>query len=617
MSAAAIARLPRSVSARAKTAAEWLLTTWFVAWAFVFAATTLCTLVNYALRQPSWDQYREYSKYLSQPFLASVLMLENGHHPVFPALIANIEVLCCGANQHLQLAIGALCAAGVCATIALSAWRQPGLPRHLRAAGVLLAILGVSWLGNARMLVQGVGQLQVYLVMASVLLATLSMWQAARTHAWRWIVACATACCIAMFTFGAGAAGFPAMLVLGVALRVDWRKLLSLAGAALLAVTIYVFVLPGHDGVKNSLALRPLDSLVVAAQWLSSPWANAFLGLADPPLQPWLSEGMTDAVDRGLLHAANALDSLLPWHATATLIGFLGMLAFVARFAIRHTRRAEMSRNACIANGLCLFALMVAAVIAIGRLGYFESNLNQVFAERYLAWPCLFWMGLALLLLGDLWRMSSRVPVTVALLLLALVPVALLPTHRQWAGWAASVYQMAQQSAAAARSDVIDDTMFPDGHDASRDEVLRALALLKQERLAMFADPGWALMGTQWPVAPGDGKFAASARVTGRLQDSQSGLAAARVEGVVSHGIAAIAQSGALAILDADDRVAGLAEFSFIYSPEPVLLRLDVPRKRGFDAYIRDFHADRQYRLVLLQAAAHRAVLLQTLDPDG
>jgi len=610
---ATIARRPHSGPSRVGTCADWLLTAWFLAWALVFASTTLSTLANFALRQPSWDQYKEYATYLSQPFLASVLMLENGHHPVFPALIANVEILCCHADQYLQLAIGTLCVVLVCATIALNAWRQADLPRHMRAAGVMLAVLGVLWLGNARMLVQGVGQLQVYLVMTSVLLATLSLWLAAQSNAWRWIMAVSAACLVAMFTFGAGAASFPAMIVLGIALRVAWRKLLFLAGVALLGVTVYVFVLPGHDGVQHSLALRPLDSLVVAAQWLSSPWANAFLGLADPPLQGWLSEGLTDHVGRVLVHAANALAGALPWHTSTTLVGCAGILLFAVRLAMRYARREEFNRFECVATGLCLFGLMIAGVIAIGRLAYFESNLNQVFADRYLGWPCLFWMALALMLLGDAWRLQSRVPVNVALLFLVALPVVLLPTHRLWAGWAATVYRITQQSAAAARSDVIDDAVFPNGDDAWRSDVLRTLALLKRNRLAMFRDPGWELLGTQWTATPADGRFVASARVASRLADAQSGLPAARVEGVVSQGIATIGAVGPLAILDADSRVAGFAEFSFIAS-DPSGLRLNVPLKRGFDAYIRDFHADRDYRLVLLDTGAHRAQVLQVLS---
>src|SRR5262249_30990579 len=150
-----------------------------------------------------------------------------------------------------------------------------------------------------------------------------------------------------------------------------------------------------------------------------------------------------------------------------------------------------------------------------------------------------------------------------------------------WAGWAAAVYRMAQTSAAAARSDVIDEAYFPNGADATRDDVLRTLSLLKKDRLSMFADPAWQALGVRASTVPSNGEFAADARITETIQDAVSGLAAAHMDGRVTQGIGTIARSGQLAIVDPQDRVAGLAEFSFVPN-DSTLMRLRFPRKRGF-----------------------------------
>jgi hypothetical protein len=201
----------------------------------------------------------------------------------------------------------------------------------------------------------------------------------------------------------------------------------------------------------------------------------------------------------------------------------------------------------------------------------------------------------------------------IGLPLIIAMPVVLYPTHSGWAGWSAAVYQVAQRSAAAARSDVFDSTVFPDGPDASRNDVLRTLSLLKQQRLAMFADRAWKLMGEEAKVSRQAGEIALHVRVGSTFVDAATGLTAARIQGAISHGVARAAR-GQLTILDDQNRVAGFAEFSFL---DADALRLAIPRKRGFDGYIRDYHADHGYRLVLLQADTNRAVLLNPIDQDS
>jgi len=591
---------------------DWLLPAACLGFALYFALTAASTLLNYALLQPTFDQYHEYALYLTQPFLDSVLMVENGHHPVFPALIANIEIALLHADQLLQLGIGSACVFGTALVLALVAWRHD-MPRAARATGVMLAVLGLLWLANARMLLQGVGQLQVYLVMLAVTLAIVCTWIAARNDSWRAIGAASAASAVAMFTFGAGVGAFPTVLVLGALLRLRWPKLLLPLATFALCLLLYVFLLPGHRGVQGSLAIRPLDSLATAAQWLSSPWANAWLGLADPPLQPWLTQNLHrhSGLASLLAGTANALAAGvgLPWQSISTLFGLLGVGVFVVQTATRLMRRIPFSRYTAVATGLCLFGAMTALVIGVGRLDYLDANPNQVFADRYLGWPCLFWTGLTLLLLDSVSRRNRPALTNAALLTLLLLPVLLLPTHRGWAGWAASMHQIAQRSAAAARSDVFDAAVFPDGADARREDVQASLGLFREKHLAMFADPGWQLLGTSLADASAPAEIEVNARVTGTLRDALTQLPAAHVEGEIKQGMALV-RDAQLVVIDEAWRVCGLAEFSFVAGDaKPLSLR--VPRKRGFDGYIRDYHPEQRYRIAVLRTDTH-TVLVQT-----
>jgi hypothetical protein len=162
------------------------------------------------------------------------------------------------------------------------------------------------------------------------------------------------------------------------------------------------------------------------------------------------------------------------------------------------------------------------------------------------------------------------------------------------------------------RSGVFDETLFPSGADASRDDVLRTLTLLKQRRLAMFAEPSWQLVSRQLQDPPShSATYGLDLHVDRSFRDQESGFTAAQVEGTFRPESLPLRTGEQLAVLDDEDRIVGLAESSFI-SPDATGLRLDIARKRGFSGYIRDYRKDGNYRLVLLQAA-DRSVLLKDI----
>jgi hypothetical protein len=480
----------------------------------------------------------------------------------------------------------------------------------------MLAALGLFWLGNARMLLQGVTQLQAHMVVCFVTVAALCTYFAARSDSWGWMTGAAIACAAAMFTFGAGVAAFPTIIALGVLLRVRWQKLLVPVSAALLCLCLYILVLPGHQGVQNSLSLHPTATLVIVAQWLSSPWANGLLALANPPLQPWLPGSFDTDLGHLLVTAANGIVAALdtPWRSITIVLGAAGIVTFLVRLIVIHVLGKPVSRSEALANALCMFAFASAVIVGIGRLDYLQAEPDQTFADRYLVWPCVFWTGLAWLLVTDICRLKNRGVGLAGLLFLVALPVVLYPTHRAWAGWGAAVYHISQQSAASVRSGVFDETLFPSGADASRDDVLHTLALLKQRQLAMFAEPSWKLVGSQLkgPLSRSE-EFGLDLHVDKLFRDSESGLAAARIEGTFLPESTPMRADEQLALLDDEDRIVGLAESSFI-SPDATGLRLDVARRRGFSGYIRDYRDNGSYRLVLLQGA-NRVVLLKNIEP--
>ena len=605
-----------TITRTASTIASRTLALAFLVWAAFYLFTAVCAIANFGWRQPMFDQWQMYKTFLTLPFPRNVFQSANGHRPIVPNLIRLAEIHWFAANQLLQISIGTICAVLTTGITAVVVWRDRALPVVARAAGVLLAMLGVFWLANARMLLHGNESLHAYLVTLMVVCAGLCTWQAHHKNSARWLGLACIACVVATFSFGPGIASFAAVIVLMPLLRMPGRWLLIPAGILATCLILYVFVLPDDQGVRNMLDLQPLASARTAAQWLSSPWANAWLGLADPPLQQWLPTSMQQIeLGRLLSASANGLERAtgIAWPSFSIFFGAAGIVVFLARIATLYLRHTSLTQTQTLAISLCVFALATAVVIGIGRLDYLQEHPTQVYADRYLLWPCLFWSGLALLLLVDASQLKNRFVAMTGLIFMIALPVIMLPTQRVWAGWGAAVYQQAQQIAASARSGVFDADLFADDPEVSHADKLQALSLLKQNHLAMFADPSWRLVGTQSKEAfRRSNAFGLTAHLLNTFRDIQTGLPAARFEGVVSYGIATLQRRGQLAVLDGDNTVVGVAEFSFINSSARSL-RIDVPRKRGFDGYIRNYDAGKTYRLALLDATSGSATLLTTL----
>jgi hypothetical protein len=584
----------------------------FLGSAFVYAWTALCAEVNFAWREPMFDQWRLYHTFLSLPFPENVLQLENGHRPIFPNLIRVAELRWFAADQHLQIVCGAMFAFVTAAIIALVTLREKSAPFVARCAGAMLATIGVLWLANARMLLHGNESVHTYLLTLCVACASLFVNRACRYGSLSWMIAAATASAVAMFCFGPGAASFVSIVLLALIMRLPARWLLVPFAMLIGCLALYVLVLPGSQGVRHMLDFRPWENLRIMAQWLSAPWINGWLGLASPPAD-WVTLNRPEFTSQLLRASANALAAAtgLSWRNLGIVISFAGIFVFAVRIATGLWRGASaLTAWESVAIGLASFALCSAAIFAVGRFDYLQTYPDQVYADRYMVWPSLFWCALALLVVFDLARSRRRYAQIAGICFLAAMPFALWPAHRQGTAWASIVYRNAQESAAAVRSGVFDGDKFPNGPDAPRSTVLLTLDLLKHERLAMFSDPTWELVGKScpWPIAK-NRNISVQAEVSSRGVDGVDESPFAVVSGTVNSGIAQTQQSGQLAIVDSHDVIAGLVEFSRL-KPGSRILRFDTPRKRGFDGYIRNFDPRESYTLVLLMPDSRQAIRL-------
>lgn len=585
-------------------------TTWFVLRALVigwlllaglwYAISSLLTIANFAWPQLAFDQFRSYTYYLGMPFPDNVLMMENGHRPIIPALLRVAEIHAFAANQYLQIAFGTVGATLTASVIAITAWRETSTDVVVRAAGVMLALVGIFWLGNARMLLHGTESEHVYFVMLCAISGALMVRRAVANDRPSWMVGAAIASALATFSFAGGVALYPTFLMLGWLLGARWRHLLIIVAVAAICLGLYLFVLPGDGGVRSSLDFRPIDSLIVAARWLASPWVTGWLGFADPQTHEIV---LSTQLGLAMKKSANFLQSLLQlqWKASgAMLIGMVGLAVAVTSVVIKGRRRGPMTVTRTLGFALTIFATATAVIIAVGRLDYLDQVPNQVFADRYLVWPCLFWVGIGLLLLSI--ANNRRAVLRNGLLAFyCLLPIVLLPFHQYGAGWGASVYRMNQAGAAAAMSDLFDDRLFNTGDDATLDQRVLSYRLLRERHLGPFRFAGTEAFGqmlvTEPLAEPADLRI--DVQKTSVVTDARDTSTGARFEGVVATGIRAIRDRGPLAVIDPDRRIVGYAMFSNVGKPMRSL-SLSIPLKRGFDGYVKNYDPTVRYRLLSL-----------------
>ncbi|WP_440222127.1 hypothetical protein ACQQ2N_13655 [Dokdonella sp. MW10] len=570
-----------------------VILTWATgAFALFWMLGALSVMVNFGLGYIAFDQYHFYPKYLTVPFPDSVLQNENGHRPVLPAMVRVAELAWFGADQSLQRLLGGLAAF---ATVAIVAWstRQASPATGERAPGLhvmlacLIGTLGVLWLGSARMLIHGNEVTHVYFITAFTALALVATHAARRSRALAWMTLASLLATAATFSFGAGMAAFAAVLVTAVLLRLPSRAVLLTLACAGIVGYAYLGGMPGDDGVRGSLLFDPLAGLSVGLRWLAAPWMHAWLGLADPPLIDWAQREARGSIPGNVLLAtAQAGASLVGdrWPERAALmVGALGAVAGAAMLAHAARRGRNLSRGQVVAAGMAALSVAVGAIICLARMRHFQSVPHDIVAERYLPWSALFWMGLALYLVASL--DPSRRARTAGIAVAALVVAALvLPSQAWWAGWSAAVHRNNQLSAVAAQMGIRDAALFPDGPDASYDDVTMSLELLEERGASMFSEAEYTLWRDHAPLA-GD-MPAAEPVMHGRrvreARDTRGDRDMVVFEGYLPEDIPAD-PAPVIAIYDTDGALAGLAKTSFS-TRDAMSWRWH--GKRGFDGYV-------------------------------
>ncbi|MBK8285235.1 MAG: hypothetical protein IPK97_10365 [Ahniella sp.] len=437
-----------------------------------------CFLVHVGLRHPMFDQFRLYPLYLSLPFPDNIFQIENGHRPVLPALVRVFEIWATAADQTVQLWVGALAALAVALAGAVVHRRFDRAGAASTALAALAGCMGVFWMANARMLLHGNESVHAYFAAGFALLAFLVAWRSSRRRCPKCFAMAIAFAIAAGLSFGPGLAAFGLVLIAAL-LAGNWRFLTTGIGVSLVFAIIYLVILPQGDHAQTVIRFDPtafVDHLLV---WLGSALAYAGLG-ANPTL--------------GLMHAPALAESPLAiwsadpvvwWVLRTTVIGVIALTLFSSWRSLRDPDSTP--KIVLVGIGLSWFAIGAGFLVCLARSDYFTNDPGQRFADRYLLWSCLFFLGAWFQVQGRL--RQSPLPLAASTALLFGVIAMMKPADRSTQIWAVIVHQINERIAAAMLLDLDAPEFIATDPAAPEQSRRETAALFRAHQLGVFAGP--------------------------------------------------------------------------------------------------------------------------------
>ncbi len=528
-----------------------LLLAWFILTTLFYIAYGISAILHHAPHALYADQWRQYVDYVSLPFPWNVFHPDNGHRLLLPNLIAWAELRWFDGNQWLQISCGiasALIAACVASLVCL---RDDGVIVARRAAAMFLCFFAILWLGNARTLFHSTELLHTTLPMLCLMLALAACIAATRAAPRLRPVAIALVLALAAsFSFGYGMAVFVGIFGALLARKATLVQFALWLGGLVATAALYL-LLPGTAGVTASMGFAPLQNLIAAARWLGAPFVTLFKYLWDPdasglvPTQA-LSHATHAIATTAAAHLPDLHTSVMPY----ALFGALGMLALAVASLHRLLARERAGVIEALGFGIAWFGFAAAGIVSLSRLAYFQQYPDQIYADRYLPWPCLFWLGLALIALGK--PVHGRNAIARGTFAFALLlPLLGWPLEYGGSVYAGLVRGQIDNTAAGSLVGVIDRNQSQGETDSG--EFARGYPVLQPRHIAQFADAAAELIGKPQPA--GSAALSDATIETRRIDENLIGEPGTAV---VLHLPAAASMPERLLLVDADHLVVGL-----------------------------------------------------------
>lgn len=555
--------------------------------ALYYVGSTAGSIWHYGWTELFQDQFRQYTNLLAGSFPSNIWMPDNSHRQITSNLIRLGDLHLRHGDQDMGVLAGLIMLCGLFLALARCWLVDREQPRLFRSTAVLLTAVALMWLGSARMQFHGNEAFQIYLVMTCALVVIFCVESLRRNLRPAMALLALAAAGTALVSFASGVAVSGLLIALLLLRGIPWRWTVVLAGIALFAVFAYMFLLPGGDGVRNTISTDFVDVARNTVTFLSSSWTTGWLSYAHEGIGGFDAERMsTMRFGTALVESARVVfmlsgePSLL---GLAFAIGLCGLALLGWRLWHAWRWPEQVGASEVVGLGLALFALGVATLVALGRSRMFEEFPGQVLADRYVPWSNLFWLGVAVAVGARVARPRFGAPIFAASALL--VAIMLYPSNRAMYGWASAVEHEIERRAAQIQAGVEAEGLpkFADMPDLVATRA--AIASLRQHRVAMFRAERNHLLGLPVALPPEQPTRRAEVGRTAPVHEiSPYDQPAWHVQGRLLD-VELREQIDGLVVVDSTGRVVGLGEFSF-RTIGGGWQRMD-DMADGFDVYLR------------------------------
>jgi hypothetical protein len=454
----------RKVAAAAERIAQILA----VLGAFVFLTSGVVYLYQGRWTVTKADYWALYDFYLNHSWFESALRKHYGESLLFPSFVWMADLQFFHGRQLPIFLTGLALLFLSTALILIPVWRDKTVGLTAKLIATFVVIAGSFWMARSPITASGGFNVICSLVVVGALIAILALPKMAVDSKLMWP---ATAVVIAgafvsSFSFGAGLATWPTLLLLLWSLRFHWRCFVTIGIAGILAVVIYQHLPPRSEEYWSIQALSStgLDLVSRLCRLTGGPF---FYGTS-----VWHSKLPT---------AEGAGTSML-----AFWCGALG-LAIAAVAVVLTLIRRDLAKSSLkfIGMAVLVFTLidMFLAVIANCLRGRgFEL---QFVAPRYLFWSALFWAALLLVVIQSAEsRQWLRWPVY---LLAIALPILALPYHHLVALHTKGAKALDQWAAVSLVVGVRDERQIGVLFKHTK-QIYHLAEQLRARRLDMFAD---------------------------------------------------------------------------------------------------------------------------------
>ncbi len=427
----------------------------------------------------------------------------------------------------------------------------------VEAAGVCAICTMFFWNANARMFMHAYEAMHVFYVTFFAIVAIHCAVRAPETGSSRWWSGAIVACIAATFSYGTGISSFAAVAIVAVLRRCGRLPLLSVVLSAFATFLIYYMVLPGAEGVRGHTSGFSFQAAIF--------FAIARIGAVFAELL------RLSVADLGFRAAVSAI------------AGAVGV-AFVSVLSIRQwSRRMPFVESELYGLGLVVFGFVTNALIAISRTGYFFEYPWQVFADRYLFWSSVTWLGVCIYLLPRLVQ-AHRLKQYAAAIAVILFSLAAVSPARWDNQWAAEVYRASTLAGVAMKLGIGSDAQVREISDSDSATTYRVVDEMRNRNLGMFADKWSMRIGDRIDV--GRSPLTVAANTTHYDLGWPVGTSARLIAGELPQTLAAREQEAELWFADSGGTLIGRAAFTNAGSAPGNSLRLGIPTLRGFQGYV-------------------------------